>query len=177
MADLQIGDKAPPFDLPGVDGVNHSMDDFKDEEVLIVAFTCNHCPYAQAYEERIIAIQKDYQDKGVALVAINPNEHMNHPEDGFDNMVIRAEERGFNFPYLRDEAQSAASAYGAERTPEMFLFDSQRTLRYHGRIDDNWEDPDNVKSPDLRNAIDAVLSGAEVAVTETEAVGCTIKWK
>jgi hypothetical protein len=124
----------------------------------------------------LIAIQKDYAEKGVALVAINANETQNYPEDDFPKMVERAREKGYNFPYLRDESQRVAEAYGAHYTPEIFLFDHNRRLRYTGRIDDNWQQPDRVKSRDLRKAIDAVLAGTPVAEPETHAMGCTIKW-
>ena len=119
-------------------------------------FTCNHCPFVKAYEDRLIQIQKDYSDKSVSLVAINSNETINYPEDTFEKMQIRVTEKSYNFPYLRDEDQSVASSYGASFTPEIFVFDIDRKLRYHGRIDDN-KDPDNVTSSDLRNALDELL--------------------
>ena len=171
---LPIGAKAPGFDLPGVDGKHYSLDLFKDKPVLVVMFTCNHCPYVQAYEER--SIQRDFLEKGVALVAINANETKNYPEDNFPNMVRRAKEQGYNFPYLRDENQETANAYGAQYTPEIFLFDRDRRLRYTGRIDDNWREADKVRSQDLRDAIEALLAGLTIEKRETHAMGCTIKW-
>ena len=173
---LSIGDKGIDFDLPGVDGKNHSLGTFNDKKAVVVTFTCNHCPYAKAYEDRLVAVQSDYESKGVALVAINANEDKNYPDDGFDHMATRAKEKGFNFPYLRDESQEIAHAYGAERTPELFLLDSQDTLRYHGTVDDNYDDPASVKVSYLRDALDAVLAGQSVATPETKVVGCTIKW-
>ena len=173
---LNIGDKGIDFDLPGVDGKNHSLGGFKDKKAVVVTFTCNHCPYAKAYEDRLVALQSDYESKGVALVAINSNEDKNYPDDGFDHMVERAKEKGFNFPYLRDESQEVAKAYGAERTPEIFLLDSGGALRYHGTIDDNYDDPSSVKTSYLRDALDAVLEGGSAPTPETQAVGCTIKW-
>jgi peroxiredoxin len=177
LVKLEIGAPAPKFsNLLGVDGKTYSMENFNDKEIMIVAFTCNHCPYVQAYEDRLIRIQNDYQDKGVQLVAINANETEHYPEDDFDHMVKRAKEKGFNFPYLRDDTQRVAAAYYARTTPEIFVLDKERKLRYHGRIDDNWEYPEEVESPDLRNALDELLADQEVSTPETVAVGCSIKW-
>lgn len=177
IAKLKIGDLAPQFrDLLGVDGKKYSMDDFDDKKILIMAFTCNHCPYVQAYESRLIDIQRDYGDNGVQLIAINSNETQNYPEDDYESMVKRAAEKGYIFPYLRDESQSVAASYNAHTTPELFVLDEQRRLRYHGRIDDNWQYPEEVESQDLCNALDELLEGKEVSVPETSPVGCSIKW-
>ena len=173
---LPIGAKAPDFHLPGVDGTTYSLASFKEKKVVVVAFTCNHCPYVQAYEARLIAIQRDFAGRGAALAAINANETQNYPEDSFPKMVARARAVGYNFPYLRDEDQTVADAYGAHYTPEIFLLDQDRILRYTGRIDDNWRDPSRARSHDLRDAIEAVLAGRTVRNPETHAVGCTIKW-
>ncbi|MFX0116192.1 MAG: thioredoxin family protein [Candidatus Hodarchaeota archaeon] len=173
---LSIGSKAPAFSLPGVDGKEYSLDSFADKKVLVVIFSCNHCPYVQAYEDRMVAIQRDYETKGVTLVAINSNETNNYPTDSFEHMVERAKERGFNFPYLRDETQEIADAYGAERTPHLFVFNENRELAYIGAIDDNWKEPDQVKKQYLRDALDALLEGREIVEKETYAIGCTIKW-
>jgi len=177
MANLKIGDRALPFSLPGVDGRNHSLDEYVGKNALVVIFSCNHCPYVRAWEDRMVAIQADYAKRGVQLVAINSNDAKKYPDDSFEMMKVRADEKRFNFPYLRDEAQAVARAYGAERTPEVFLFDRDLTLRYHGAIDDNYDDPTAVKNPYLRAALDAVLSGGKVSEPETRPVGCTIKWK
>ena len=177
MKTLKIGDSAPNFHLPGVDGRDYSLEVLKDNKVVIVMFSCNHCPYVKAYEERFVELQNDYGEKGVILIAINPNDERRYPEDNFKNMKIRARKRGFNFPYLRDESQSVTSTYGATRTPEVFVFDEKRTLRYHGRIDDNVYDPSRVSYHYLRNALDALLSGKKVPIEDTEPVGCTVKWK
>lgn len=175
---LKIGSSLPSFiDLAGTDGKKYSLKDFADKKVLVVVFSCNHCPTVQAYEDRMIGFQRDYAQKGVQLVAINSNETVNYPEDNFEEMVKRARRRGFNFPYLRDEDQSAATAFGATHTPEFFLFDEQRKLRYHGKMDDNHKDPAAVKLNYLREAADAVISGREVKEPETYSIGCTIKWK
>lgn len=173
---LKLGSKAPDFSLEGVDGKTYSLESFKDKEALIVIFSCNHCPYVKAYEDRIIKIQEDYAPR-VQVVAINSNDDVNYPEDSFEEMKKRAEEKKFNFPYLRDETQETAKAYGATHTPEIFLFDKNRELRFHGKIDDNWQDPSAVKQNYLRDALDELLAGKEISVPETFTIGCTIKWK
>ena len=174
---MNIGDKAPDFKLKGVDNKEYSLYNFKDKKVLVVIFTCNHCPYVKAYEDRLIAIQRDYSNKIVQLVAINSNNDKAYPEDSFDKMKIRSREKKFNFPYLRDETQEVAKAYSGERTPHIFIFDEERKLRYTGRVDDNWEHPDKVTKQDLREAIGALVNGQEVPNPTTHAIGCTIKWK
>jgi peroxiredoxin len=176
MERLRIGEKATDFDLPGVDGKTYSFSDFRDKPVLVVMFTCNHCPYVQAYEDRLIEIQGDYSSRQVSLVAINANDAKNYPEDSFPNMVKRAKTKGYNFPYLRDEGQTVASAYGATYTPEIFVLDRERRLQYAGRIDDNWQQPEKATSHDLRNAIEALLNKKPVPKAETHAIGCTVKW-
>ena len=176
MAKVKIGEPVPGFTLRGVDGKTHSLKDYKDKKAIAVVFSCNHCPTVKDYEDRMVQIQKDYADRGVVLVAINPNDSIKYPEDSFDNMVLRAREKHFNFPYLRDEDQSVARAYGAERTPEVFLTDPRGVLRYHGRIDDS-RDPQKIRSHDLRNALDALLKGRPISVVETEPHGCTVKWR
>ncbi len=177
MAKLKIGDKAKPFNLPGVDGKSHSLADYAEKEAAVVIFTCNHCPYARAWEDRIVQVQADYGGRGVQLVAINANDASKYPEDNFPKMQERAKDKHFNFPYLRDESQEVARAYGAERTPEVFVFERIGTLRYHGVIDDNYDDPAAVKTKYLRDALDAVLAGKAPPTSETSPVGCTIKWK
>lgn len=177
MAKLGIGDKAIPFELPGVDGETHSLQDYEDKQAVAVIFSCNHCPYVRAWEDRMVQIQTDYADQGVQVIAINANDADKYPADGFEPMKERAEEKDFNFPYLRDESQEVARAYGAERTPEVFLFDKDRRLLYHGTIDDNYDNPYAVKTHLLRNALDAVLTGVVPITQETIPVGCTIKWK
>ena len=166
----------PSFALPGVDGKNYGPDDFKGKKALAVIFSCNHCPYVQAYEDRMVEIQRDYASKGVQLIAINSNETKNFPEDDFAHMVKRAKDKEFNFPYLRDENQSVAKAYGPARTPEVFLFDQDFVLRYHGAIDDNYQDPAKVKRKYVREALDDILAGKPPRTKETSAVGCSIKW-
>jgi len=174
---MPLGTAAPPFSLPGVDGETRSLDSFADAELLVVVFTCNHCPYAIACEDRLIAIQRDYQDKGVQLVAINPNDADNYPDDSFDKMKERAAAKGFNFPYLRDESQEVARAYDAACTPDVFVFDKGRKLVYNGRIDDNWKEPGKVTRSELRELLDAALAAEAVDFEHIPSMGCSIKWK
>ena len=174
---LKIGSSAPEFNLSGVDGKKYSLNSFVDKRALLVIFSCNHCPYVQAYENRIKQIQKDYISEGVTVVAINSNEDVNYPDDSFENMKKRATEQKFNFLYLRDDDQSVARAYDATHTPEIFLFDKDRKLAFHGKIDDNWQEPSKVQNNYLRNALDELLIGKEISVPETFTIGCTIKWK
>lgn len=175
MPMLTLGAGAPDFDLPGVGGRRYSLGSFRDKPVLVVMFSCNHCPYVVAYEDRMVSIQRDYAARGVQLVAINSNDEKEYPEDSFPEMVKRAKEKGFNFPYLRDETQEVVTAYGAACTPHMFAFDKARILRYRGRIDDS-KDPSKVSSPDLRNALDDLTKGISVRVPDTRPFGCSIKW-
>ena len=174
---LKIGSSMPAFNLKGVDDKIYGPESFKGKKVLVIIFSCNHCPYVQAYEDRIIALQNDYKSKGVAVVAINSNDDSQYEEDSFQNMVKRSNERGFNFPYLRDEDQQTAVKFDASHTPEIFLFNEKRELSYHGKIDDNWKEPEKVKSKYLQDALDELLAGKEISVPETFSIGCTIKWK
>lgn len=173
---LQIGDPAPGFVLPGADGRTYGMDDFADKPVLVVIFSCNHCPYVQAYEDRLIALQRDYADRGVQLIAINSNDDIAYPEDSLQHMTARAQAKGFNFPYLRDASQQVAVTYGATHTPQLFVFDRARRLAYTGKIDDNWQNSYAVSRHFLREVIDALLRNETPVVATTHAIGCTIKW-
>jgi len=175
---LNINDPMPDFkNLPSVDGKKYSSSNFKNANILIIVFSCNHCPYVKAYEDRMIALQKDYAGRGVQLVAINSNDEKNYPDDNFDEMVKRVKAKGFNFKYLRDADQQTAEAFGATHTPQFFVFNKDRKLSYSGKMDDNWENPKAVKENYLRDALDALLTGKEVKVPETFSIGCTIKWK
>lgn len=174
---LSIGSPIPDFNLENIDGGFFSPGSFTDKEILLIIFSCNHCPYVQAYENRIIKIQRDYADKGLAVAAIASNDDAKYPEDSFEEMRKRAKEKGFNFLYLRDYTQETAKAFDATHTPEIFLFDKERKLAFHGKIDDNWQDENAVKSTYLRDAIEELLAGKEVSVPETFTIGCTIKWK
>ena len=174
---LQIGSTIPNFNLLSIDGKKYSLDSFKDNKALIIIFSCNHCPYVQAYENRIMAIQNDYEEKGVSVIAINSNDAVQYPDDSFEEMKKRAALKKFNFVYLRDEDQSVAKNFDAAHTPEIFLFNDERKLVYHGKIDDNWQEEQKVKTKYLREALDEMLSGKEISVPETYSIGCTIKWK
>lgn len=176
-AKLKIGGKAPDFSLPGVDGKVYSLSDFKGKKILVVIFMCNHCPYVQAYIERMKAVQSDFGIKSVQIVGINSNDEINYPGDSFEKMIEFSKQRKLNFPYLRDEDQTAATAYGAQCTPECFVFDAERKLRYHGRIDDNYRDENAVKTYDLRNSINALIHNQKVPIELTQAIGCSIKWR
>jgi len=171
---LKIGNKVPEFDLPAVDGKSYSLDSFKDKKILVIVFMCNHCPYVQANLERINKIQDDFSD--VEVVGINSNDEVNYPEDNFENMIQMRSENKINFIYLRDDTQKIAKLYGAQCTPEVFVVDEKRTLRYHGRVDDNYKDEKAVSSHDLRNAVEFLTNNKEVEIKETPAVGCSIKW-
>jgi thiol-disulfide isomerase/thioredoxin len=181
---LAIDDAAPDFKLPGVDGKDYSLASFKKAKLLLVIFTCNHCPTAQAYEARIKQLQSDYRDKGVAIVAISPNDplavrldELGYTDlgDSFEDMKLRAKEQDFEFPYLYDgETQKTSLAYGVLATPHVFLFDQGRKLRYSGRIDDG--EVKSVTSHDTRNAIDALLAGKPVPVEKSRVFGCSTKW-
>jgi peroxiredoxin len=173
---IALATDAPPFDLPGVDGQQHNLDDYADKPALAVVWSCNHCPYVQAWEGRMISLQREFGDRGFELVAISSNDADNYPEDSVEAMKARSAEQGFNFDYLYDEDQSVLNAYGAERTPEVFLFDRDRRLVYHGAIDDSREE-EGVTQEYLRDAIEAVLAGEEPQVSDTALVGCTVKRK
>lgn len=172
---LRLGSRAPDFALPGVDGKTHRLADF-DARVLVVAFWCNHCPYVQAYEDRVIEYARAAAARDVAVVAISSNEVENYPEDDFPYMVERAQSKGYPFPYLRDEDQSVARAFGAQCTPHFLVFDAERRLRYQGRFDDSKDRPQAVTRRFLPDAVDDLLAGREVSTPETWAIGCSIKW-
>lgn len=172
MAALKLGDPPPTFALPDLAGRTVSLDDYGAKPVAVV-FSCCHCPYVVAWEDRLNAIAGDYEDRA-GLVAINSN--AGYLGDSPEDMRRRADEKGFVFPFLYDESQDAAEAYGAARTPEVFLFDVERRLVYHGAPDSDHRDPAGAE-PYLREALDATLAGTLVATAETPAVGCTIKWR
>ena len=171
MARLAIGDPAPPVDLPGVDGRNHSLADYEGRPVAVV-FSCCHCPYVIAWEDRINDVAREYGDRA-GLVAINSNHYLG---DSFEDMQARAAEKGFVFPFLRDESQEVAAAYQAARTPEVFVFDREHRLIYHGAPDSDYTDPEGAE-PYLRRALEAALDGGTMSPAETPPVGCTVKWR
>ena len=176
----KIGDVATDFNLKNIDGKMVKMADDKAAKGFVVIFTCNHCPYAVAYEDRIVALDKKYRPLGYPVIAINPNDAMAYPADSFEAMQKRAKDKGFTFPYLVDETQQVAKTYGATKTPHVYLLqknNNKLVVKYIGTIDDNYQEADEVKEPYLANAIKALLSGKEIAPAETKAVGCSIKWK
>jgi peroxiredoxin len=172
---ISVGTTAPDFALKGTDGGEHTLEGYGDADVLVLVQSCNHCPYVLAWEDRMIDVQSDYAGRGVRLVAVNSNNASSHPEDSYDRMVAHSSAKGFNFDYLHDPDQGLAHALGAERTPEVFVFDRDRRLVYHGAIDDNRDDT-AVDQEYLRDALDAVLAGQSPPVAETAPVGCTVKW-
>jgi thiol-disulfide isomerase/thioredoxin len=184
LTTLPIGASAPDFTLPGVDGKTYHLSDFSDHKLLVVIFTCNHCPTAQAYEERIARLASDYKDRGVAVVAISPNDPaavrldelgFTDLGDSFEEMKIRAKDHKYSYPYLYDgETQATAKAYGVLATPQVYIFDGSRKLRYVGRFDD--AEVKEVKSHDAINAVDALLAGKQVPVEKTRVFGCSTKW-
>jgi peroxiredoxin len=181
---LEIGQPAPDFELPGVDGKTYKLADFKDAKLLVIVFTCNHCPTAQAYEDRIIALDRDFKDRGVKLVAISPNDPLairldelswTDLSDSLEEMKIRAKDKDYRFPYLYDgETQKTSEAVGVQATPHVFIFDRDRKLRYQGRIDNS--DIHEVTAHEARDAIEALLAGKPVPVETTRVFGCSTKW-
>ena len=176
----KIGDNIKDFSLQNIDGKKVSLVDYKDSKGFIITFTCNHCPYAMAYEDRILALNKKYAKAGYPVIAINPNDAIQYPEDNFEAMQVRAKEKKFNFPYLYDESQNIAKQFGATKTPHVFIVQKEGdklVVKYIGAIDDNWEKAADVKEKYAESAIDALLAGKPVATTSTKAIGCSIKWK
>jgi|SRR5690554_4949202 len=176
----KIGDVATDFSLMGTDEKMHSLADYPDAKGFIVIFTCNHCPYVIAYEDRIIALDKKYKELGYPVITINPNDSSVQPEDSLDLMKVRAQEKGFTFPYLVDENQEIYPQYGATKTPHVFVLQKENEahiVKYIGTIDNNYEAPNDVTERYVEDAVDALLAGNEIAVKETVAIGCTIKVK
>ncbi|MEO9872278.1 thioredoxin family protein [Ekhidna sp.] len=181
LAGYSVGDYAADFKLPNTDGKMVSMSDFSSAKGFIVVFTCNTCPYANAYESRIIDLDKKFADKGFPLVAINPNDIVQQPGDSMDEMKKRAKNKSYTFPYLRDDSQEVTKAFGATKTPHVYVLNKEANGKYKvefiGAIDDSPNDPSDVSETYVENAINAVLSGSKPSVTEKRAIGCTIKWK
>jgi peroxiredoxin len=176
----KVGDKASDFKLKNIDGTMVSMAEQSDAKGFIVIFTCNHCPFAIKYEDRIIDINNRFGAKGYPVIAINPNDPIKQPEDSYENMKVRAKEKGFNFPYLFDETQEIAKKYGATKTPHVYLLVREKgdlVVKYIGAIDDNSNDAKAVKDKFLENALEEVIAGKKVTNHTTKAIGCSIKWK
>ena len=174
---LEIGASAPDFILPATDGNNYQLSDFKDSKVLVIFFTCNHCPYVVGSDEVTRATVEKYAQSGVTFMGINSNSKKTHPDDDFDHMVTRMEEHKFPWLYLYDETQEVALAYGALRTPHFYIFDKDRQLIYTGRGVDNPRETDKMKVNDLERALDEYLAGEEISTPLTNPVGCNVKWK
>ncbi|QQR83525.1 thioredoxin family protein [Candidatus Peregrinibacteria bacterium] len=174
---LPLGTTLIDFNLPGTDGKMHSPSDYADKKVLGVMFICNHCPYVKAVFDRLIQIQNDYADKGVQLIGINSNDANEYPDDSIENMKLEVQNRQISFPYLQDESQEVGKAYQAQCTPDIYVFDAERKLAYHGRIDDNWQEPEKVTRHELREALDHLLAGEPAQADQKPTMGCSIKWK
>ncbi len=177
-AGYKVGDIATDFSLKNIDNKKVSLKDFKDAKGYIVIFTCNHCPYAQAYEDRIVALDKKYKKLGYPVIAINPNNPEKQKDDSFELMKVKAKEKGFTFPYLFDEGQKIYPQYGATKTPHVYILQKTakgNVVKYIGAIDDNYGDEKAVKTKYVANAVDALLNNKEVSVKETKAIGCSIK--
>jgi peroxiredoxin len=175
--DLPLGTPCPDFRLPSVDGKSFARDDFPDRQVLVVMFICNHCPYVQAVEDRYVALAREYGPRGVQLVGICSNDPTDYPDDRPDKLLARWRAKGYGFPYLVDETQDVARAFGAVCTPDIYVFDRDRRLAYHGRIDDNWQNPAKVTRRELASALDALVAGKAAPPEQIASIGCSIKWK
>jgi len=179
-AGYKTGDNAMDFSLKNIDGKMVSLKDYSTAKGFIIVFTCNHCPFAKAYESRIIDLDKKYASKGFPVIAINPNDPVKEPADSYQNMVALAKEKQYPFPYLFDESQQIATAYGAARTPHVYIVQKEQgklVVKYIGAIDNNSDEPEMATEKYAENALDALIQGKNVAVKETKAIGCTIKWK
>ena len=176
----QVGDEATDFKLKNIDGKMVSLSDYKSAKGFIVVFTCNHCPYAKKYEDRIVALDKMYKSKGYPVIAINPNDATVQPQDGFEEMKTRAKEKGFTFPYLVDEDQKIYPIYGATKTPHVYILkkeNGKNIVKYIGAIDNNYENPNDVSEFYVQDAVNQLLKNEKVKTEKTVAIGCTIKVK
>jgi peroxiredoxin len=174
---VPLGTPASDFELPGTDNKIYSLESFKDKKVLVVIFMCNHCPYVKAVLRRLINLQNDYADRSVQLVGINANDSKKYPEDSPVSMKELAEKKQLPFPYLFDASQETAKAYDAVCTPDIYVYGEERKLLYRGRVDDNWQHPDEITHHDLKDAIEAILDGQPVNDDQVSSMGCSIKWK
>ena len=172
-----LGAPCPPFRLSAVDGKTYGRDDFAASPVLCVMFICNHCPYVQAVEDRIIGLAHEYGPRGVQLVGVCSNDARSYPDDAFDKLAARWRSKGYGFPYLHDETQAVAREFGAVCTPDVFVYDRERKLAYRGRIDDSWKDESRVTQRELATAFDDLLGGRRPAAEQKPSMGCSIKWK
>jgi len=175
--DVPLGSPCPDFRLRAVDGTTVARDDFRDRPVLVVMFICNHCPYVQAVEDRYVALAREYGPRGVQFVGICANDPTDYPDDRPERLLARWREKRYGFPYLVDETQEVARAFDAVCTPDVYVYDRERRLAYHGRIDDNWKEPSRVTRRELAAALDALLAGRRPAAEQHHSLGCSIKWK
>jgi peroxiredoxin len=173
----ELGAPCPDFRLPAVDGKTYGRDDFRAQSALVVMFICNHCPYVKAVEDRLIRLAREFEPRGVQFVAVCANDAENYPDDAFDKLAARWRERGYGFPYLHDEGQDVARAFGAVCTPDLFVFDRERRLAYRGRIDDSWKDESRVTRRELADALEALVAGRAPAREQRPSMGCSIKWR
>ncbi|HEX3695071.1 MAG TPA: thioredoxin family protein [Polyangia bacterium] len=172
-----LGAACPSFSLPGVDGRAYALSDFAASPVLVVMFICNHCPYVKAVEDRLIHLERTYGPRGVQLVGVSSNDAATYPDDSLDKLAARWRDKEYGFPYLHDETQDVARAFGAVCTPDIFVYDRDRLLAYRGRIDDSWKDESKVTRRELAAALDALLGGARPAAEQRPSMGCSIKWR
>jgi peroxiredoxin len=173
----ELGAACPDFNLPAVDGKRYRRDDFAAKPVLVVMFICNHCPYVKAVEDRLIRLARELGPRGVQFVAVCANDAENYPDDAFDNLAARWREKGYGFPYLHDEAQDVARAFGAVCTPDIFVYDRARRLAYRGRIDDSWKDESKVTRRELAAALEALAEDRKPSTEQRPSMGCSIKWR
>lgn len=174
---VPLGTHAADFSLRGTDGVYHTLSEYDEAKILVIIFMCNHCPYVQAIWDRLVLLDNKYRDRRVQFVGINPNYHPDYPEDSIDKMKEYAAKYKMEFPYLQDMTQDVAKEYMAQCTPDIYVFDAERKLAYHGRVDDNWKEPDSVTQYELDDAIAALLSGQKPAEKQNPSMGCSIKWQ
>jgi peroxiredoxin len=172
-----LGSPCPDFRLPAVDGQSYARDDFARAEALVVMFICNHCPYVKAVEDRLIGLAREFEGRGVQFVGVCANDAQSYPDDAFDKLAERWRSKGYGFPYLHDESQEVARAFGAVCTPDIFVYDKERKLAYRGRIDDSWKAPDQVTRRELAAALEALLEGRPLPREQFPSLGCSIKWK
>lgn len=173
----KLGMPAPDFKLSSVDGKQYSLGSFKDKKALLISFICNHCPYVQAVEDRMVQLRKDFQNASFQMVGICSNDPTDYPDDAPASLLKRWKDKDFGFPYLVDVTQDVAKSYAAVCTPEFYLFDEHRKLVYRGRLDDNWKDAGQVKKRDLKEAIEALLAGKPLPAKQEPSMGCSIKWR
>jgi peroxiredoxin len=181
---IELGHPAPDFSLPAANpdvddrgDETRSLADYRDAEVLVVVFMCNHCPYVQHVEDALLDVAREYQERGVQFVGICSNDPERYPDDSFESMAERAQEKNYPFPYLQDEMQEVAQAYEAACTPDFYVFDENRTLAYRGRFDETRPDGDEAHGADLRQALDELLETGQVTMEQFPSMGCNIKWK